>query len=128
MNGNKGRFMMESKFTEEEIKKYDEWLESNDTDKLLQLVNLRYRLDKLVSNKNYIVRRHVALVPYGLEELSHDESPVVRAAVASKGFNLGFLKDDPSYMVRFEVAKRGYFIDQLKNDSNYGVRFEANQH
>ena len=62
--------------------------------------------DRIKSAKNH----------YGLDRLISDKEWSVRRAVAKEGFGLDILINDPISLVRVAVVRQGYRLDNLLND------------
>ncbi len=76
----------------------------------------QYGLDKLINDKEWLVREAVAEQGYGLDILVNDEEGFVRAAVAKHGYCLDKLVYDEDFQVRANVARQGYSLNILIND------------
>lgn len=57
-----------------------------------------------------------------LDRLINDRDGLVREAVANQGYGLDKLINDNDWMVRCAVASQGYGLDKLVNDKNAEVR------
>ena len=66
----------------------------------------------------------IAMVKHGifLDRLINDRDGLVREAVANQGYGLDKLINDDDWMVRYAVASQGYGLDKLVNDKNAEVR------
>ena len=118
------------KLSEEEIDKYidnnsDELLETEYEMVKMGLAKRGYRLDILVNDNDWAVRKEVARHGYGLDILVNDKDEGVRVEVARKGYGLDILIKDKDWKVRQEVARQGYGLDILIKDNSWVVRREV---
>lgn len=93
----------------------------------IALAKQKCKLNVLMYDRSFIVRREVAKQGFGLDHLINDECYYVRSVVAQRGFGLDTLINDVESAVRYQVAKHGYGLDQLINDVAYSVRIYAVQ-
>lgn len=77
---------------------------------------------KIIYDKDWLVRTAVAKQGYGLDVLVCDEHWLVRKAVAEQGYGLDILLHDNDCDVRNAVARQGYGLDELVYDQDYCVR------
>ena len=100
----------------------DEWLNSDDWIKRLEVAKAGYHLDVLINDEIDDIRSCAALQCNNLDILIHSKDYKIRCEVARQGYGLDVLVYDTNPNVRCEVARQGYGFDILVHDTDPNVR------
>ena len=106
----------------------DTLVDSNNPEDRYDAAKRGYGLDKLITDKDWLIRCTVAAHGYGLDKLINDEHYQVRRAIVNQGYGLDKLVYDKDRRVREEVANQGYGLDVLIHDSAAWVCSQVNNY